>query len=73
MDHVDANSEEMRGIEGDRDVLVIYDLAIGCFRGISSEVQKGWRSITGADTLCRRGPDQVDVHGPRSDVDRGCS
>ena len=30
MDHVDANSEEMRGIEGDRDLLVIYDLATGC-------------------------------------------
>jgi len=30
MDHVDANSEEMRGIEGGRDLLVIYDLATGC-------------------------------------------
>ena len=30
MDHVDANSEEMRSFEGDRDLLVILDLATGC-------------------------------------------
>ena len=30
MDHVDANSEAMQSYVGDRDLLVIYDLAIGC-------------------------------------------
>ena len=30
LDHVDANSELLRSYDGDRDLLVIYDLAIGC-------------------------------------------
>ena len=30
LDHVDANSELLRSYDGDRDLLVIYDLATGC-------------------------------------------
>ena len=30
MDHVDANSEDVRSFAGDRKLLVLYDLATGC-------------------------------------------
>jgi len=30
MDHVDANSEDVRSFAGDRNLLVLYDLATGC-------------------------------------------
>ena len=30
LDHVDANSEMLRSYDGDRDLLVLYDLATGC-------------------------------------------
>ena len=35
LDHVDANSEDVRSFAGDRNLLVLYDLATGCLRAYS--------------------------------------
>ena len=57
LDHVDANAKEMRSFDGDRDLLVIYDLATGCLGAYpvksknAGEVLQALVHFAGGDTI----------------------
>ena len=55
LDHVDASSEDIRSFAGDKHLLVIFDLATGCWGAYPVQTKGADEALLGAGAARSRG------------------